>query len=250
MRGVGRTLYHALRGGGAVIEGAEFLLTHRQIARRQILHLCAAASCTLIATWLRAWPAAYVPAPPAVTLPWYLVLVEWLWSSLPAVLTSELAAWAAQTMYVALALPRQLVSAVLSQRGSILPSPREAGPRGPALAWLGAGGLGCAAIAWLPLVGPLAAAVLACPVLGGGLVVTILMLRGWSWADTISLVQRQWALIVGLGLGLVVSLTIPVVNLVALPCAAVGTTCLLLREVRPAPVRTSAGRAPCASPDK
>jgi hypothetical protein len=205
---------------------------------------------SLIATSLASWLAADLPAPPVVAFPWYLVLVEWLFSSLQGVLAAELAAWVAQTAYVALALPQQMVWAVLTQHGVTLPSPLGGNPRGPALAWLSAGGVACALTAWAPRVGPVAAAVLACPVLGGGLVVTTLTLRGWPGEPLFHFTRTHWAMIVGLGVGLVVSLAIPVINLVALPCAVAGTACLLLREPRPEAVRTSEGTVPCASPDK
>lgn len=233
-----------------MIEGAEFLLTHRHIPRRLVFHFGAAAACVLIATWPAAWLAAHLPTPPAITLPWYLVLLEWLWASLPVVLAAELAAWIALTAYVALGLPRRLVWAVMTQREVPLPSPLPGDPRGPALAWLGAGGVGWALIAGVPVFGPAAAAVLACLVLGGAFVVTTLTLRGWSWGNVLSFILTHSAMIVGLGLGLIVSLTIPVVNLVALPCAVTGTGCLLLREPRPEAIRTNEGTVPCASPDK
>jgi hypothetical protein len=251
MRAVSLALYHALRGGGAVIEGAEFLLTHRHIPRRLVLHFSAAATCTLIAIWLGTRLAAALPAPPVIALPWYLVLVEWLWSSLPIVLATQFVAWSALAAYVAVALPQGIVSAVLTQRGVMPPSTLVRDPRSPVLAWLSAGGVGCALIAWVPVVGPGTAAVLGLPVLGGGLVVTTLTLLGWSKSAIRSAMRTHLAVMVGLGLGLALSLAIPVVNLVALPCAFAGTACLLLREPRPAEqVRTNEETVPCALPEK
>jgi hypothetical protein len=182
MRGVSRVLYQALRGGGAVVEGAEFLLTHRHLLRRQIGHFLAAAACAVVATWLGARLAMVLPAAPAIAFPWYLVLIEWLWAELPSVLAAEVAGWGAGTVYLALPFPRQLVWVVMSQRGGTAPTSPSDRERERALIWLGAGAAGCVLVAWVPVVGPPAAAVLACPVLGGGFVVAILTLRGWPGA--------------------------------------------------------------------
>lgn len=250
MRAVGPSLYHALRGGAAVIEGAEFLLTHRRILVHQAPHVLAAGAFALIATWLASRLIPVLPQPHPLSLPWYFVLIEWLWSRLPSVLAADIAAWSALTAYLALAWPRQLVWAVMAQRNVTRPSAPPGHERGPALFLLSAGGAGCGLAAYVPVVGPAAAAVLAWPVLGAGLVVATLTLRGWPRADIYVFVRTRWEILGGLGLGVAVSVAIPVVNLVALPCAVAGTACLLFREPRPGVLRTSEGTIPCASPDK
>lgn len=250
MHAVSRALYQLLRGGGAVVEGAEFLLTHRHISRQQLPHLGAAALCTLMGAWMGGRLTAVLPAPPTLPFPWFLILVEWIWASLPVVLGAELAAWVAQTVYVTFAPPRQLVSAVLSQRGSGSPSPQAGLSQQTALTWLGAGGLLCALIALVPVVGPVAAAVLAFPVLGGALSATTLSLLGRPRRAVLAFLRTHWGMSAGLGVGLLVALTIPVLNLVALPCAATGIACLLLKDLGLDAFRTSEGTAPCASPNK
>lgn len=249
MSAVARALYQALRGAGAVIEGAEFLLTHRHLLGRHLPHVLTAAACTLGAMWLAAKLTAYLPPAPGMTLPWYLVLIEWCWSRLPAALAAEFAAWAALTAYLGLAWPRRFVWEVMAQR-HVAPPAQLGDGRGRAFFWLSVCGVGGAGIAWVPIVGLAAAVVLAWPVLGAGLAMAILDLRGWRSDGVYAFLTSHWATLVGLGLGVVVSLAIPAVNLVALPCAVAGATCLLVREPQPAAIKTTAGTTPYASPDR
>lgn len=241
-------LFQLLRGGGAVIEGAEFLLTHRQLLGRYLSHLIAAAACTLAAVWLAARLEPLLPSAPVIALPWYLVLAEWLWANLPAVLSAEIAAWVALGAYVGLAWPRQFVWAIMSQRGVAPLSAEPRDGRERTLSWFVLSGAGWAALAYIPGIGLAAAAVVAGPVLGVGLVIPILALRGWHPA-TAGFLRSHGALLTGLGFGIVISLAIPVVNLVALPCAVAGTVCLLIREPLPEVLKTTAETTPYASPD-
>ncbi len=233
-----------------MVEGAEFLLTHHDLLRRQIGHFLAAAACALGATWLGSRLAPLFPAAPVVAFPWYLVLVEWLWAGLPSVLAAEVVAWGAGTAYLTLPSTRQLILAVMSQRGSTDPSATSYHERGRALAWLAAGAAVYVVVVWVPVVGPTTAAVLACPVLGGGFVVAVLTLRGWPAGAVRSFVGSHWAILFGVGVGVTISLVVPLINLAALPCAAAGTACLLLREARPDVFRTNAGTVPCAWPNR
>ncbi len=249
MRTVGLSLYHALRGGAAVIEGAEFLLTHRRRLARQIPHFLAAAACSAIATGLASRLTPGLPQPPALALPWYLVLIEWAWSRLPSVLGLEIAAGTALTGYLALAWPRELVAAVEAQRGPARPATSRRGGRASSLVVLSVGAAACGLIASVPAVGPAAAAALACPALGAGLAVATLTLHGWPPGDMRAFLSTNWEIPVGLGLGLIATMAIPVVNLTALPCALAGAACLLGREPRPGMLKTSEGTTPCASRD-
>jgi hypothetical protein len=194
------------------------------------VHFLAAAACALGATWLGSRLAEVFPAAPAIAFPWYLVFVEWLWSGLPSVLAAELAAWSAATVYLALPSTHRLISTVMTQRGSADSSLMTGRARRSALTWLGAGAALWGVVVWVPVGGATAAAVLACPVLGGGFVVTVLALRGWSDDAIRSFVGSHWAMLSGVGLGAAVGLVVPVINMAALPCAAAGTACLLLRE--------------------
>jgi hypothetical protein len=233
-----------------VVEGAEFLLTHRHIVGRHLVHFLAAAACAFGALWLRPWIAAVLPPVPAVTFPWYLVLLEWLWAELPSLLAAEVSAWSATAAYLALPSTGRLIAAVMAHRGEAEPCLAASHEPGGALAWLAAGAAAYAAIAWIPLVGPASAVVLACPVLGAGFVITVLERHGWSGGAVRAFATSHWPLLSGVGLGLIVGLVIPVFNLAALPCAVAGTVCLLRREVGAVRVRTTGGTIPYASPDR
>jgi hypothetical protein len=250
MRAVSHGLYAVLRGGGAVIEGIEFWGTHYPLVPRRIGHFIAAAGCTLLTTRVVAGIEAWLPSAPALLLPWYLVAAEWAWSHLPSGLAAATGAWGAETAYLGLVSIRELVDAVVSRRGgasdrSVIVSPRRA-----ALAWLIVGGLGCAGLAYVPVIGPPAALTIICPVLGAGFIVAILAARGSEPREILRFVRTHIAMLSGLGGGVLVALAIPVINVVALPCAAAGVVCLVFREERTASVKTSAGTAPYALPDK
>jgi hypothetical protein len=229
-----------------VVEGAEFLLTHRRIVGRHLVHFLAAAACSLGAVWLRPRIAAVLPPTPAVAFPWYLVLLEWLWVGLPSVLAAEISAWSATVAYLALPSTGHLIATVMAQRGGAEPFLTASHEPGGTLAWLTAGAAVYAAIAWIPMVGPASAVVLACPVIGAGFIVTILARHGWSGGAVRAFATSHWPLLSGVGLGLIVGLVIPVFNLAALPCAAAGTACLLRREVGAVQPKTNAGTTPYA----
>ncbi len=250
MRAVSRGLYAVLRGGGAVIEGIEFWGTHYDLIPRRIGHFIAAAVCLLLMARVVAEFEAFFPSAPALLLPWYLVIFEWAWSHLPSGLASAMTAWGSETAYLGLAPIRELVDAVVGRRGGASDRSVLVGPRRAALTWLGVGGLGCAGLSYVPVVGPPAALAVICPVLGAGFLVAILAARGLSPVEVVGFVRSRIAILWGLGAGVLVALTIPVISLVALPCAAAGAICLVLREERAASVKTSAGTVPCASPGK
>lgn len=233
-----------------MVEGAEFLLTHRRVVGRHPVHFLAAAACSLGAVWLGPRIVAVLPPTPAVAFPWYLVLLEWLWAGLPSVLAAEVSAWTATVAYLALPSTGHLIATVMAQRGGAEPYLTASHEPGGALAGLAAGGAVYAAIAWIPMVGPPAAVVLACPVIGAGFVVTVLSRHGWAGGTVRAFVTSHWSLVSGVGLGLIVGLVIPVFNLAALPCAVAGTVCLLRREVGAVQVRTNGGTIPYASPDR
>src|SRR5574341_1675179 len=153
MRAVGRSLHQALRGGGAVVEGAEFLLTHRHFVGRQLVHFLAAGACALGAAWLGSRLAEVFPAAPVIAFPWYLVLVGWLWSGLPSVLAAELAAWSAATVYLALPSTHQLMLTVMKLRGNTDPRVTSGRVQRGALVWLGVGAAVCGVVVWVPVVG-------------------------------------------------------------------------------------------------
>jgi uncharacterized protein involved in cysteine biosynthesis len=250
MRKVSHGLHAALRGGGAVIEGIEFWGGHYSLVPRRIGHFLAAAVCTLLMTRLTAGIEAWLPSVPTLLLPWYLVAAEWAWLHLPSGLVAATVAWGAETAYLGLVSIRELVDTVVSRRGgasdwSVLVSPRRA-----ALAWLIVGGLWCAGLAYIPVIGPLATLAVICPVLGGGFIVATIAARGLGPREILRFVRSRIAMLSGLGAGVLVALAIPVINLVVLPCAAAGAVCLVLREERAAAVKTSEGTVPYASPDK
>lgn len=230
-----------------MVEGAEFLLTHRDISRRHVLHLLASAACGLLSTWLFSAVRPLVPPPGAISLPWYLVLVEWSWSNLPAVLAAEAAAASAAIAYLLLARPRALVLSVVTRRGGTVAcsSPRASGS---VIGVLTAGGLGCIGLVTVPW-GGAAASVLWLPLLGAGLVAAVLSVLGWPSAAILTFLRSRIAMLAGLGLAIVTSLAVPVVNLVALPCATVGAACLILRE-EGAAAKTSGGTIPYVSRDR
>lgn len=232
-----------------MVEGAEFLLTHRRVVGRHPVHFLAAAACSLGAVWLGPQIAAVLPSTPAVAFPWYLVLLEWLWAGLPSVLAAEVSAWSAAVAYLALPSTGRLIATVMAHRGDTEPYLTASREPGGALAWLAAGAA-VYAIAWIPMVGPALAVVLACPVLGAGFVITVLSRPGWAGGAVRVFVTSHWLLVSGVGLGLIVGLVIPVFNLAALPCAVAGTVCLLRREVGAVQVRTNGGTIPYASPDR
>ncbi|HET8760038.1 MAG TPA: hypothetical protein VFN94_03170 [Nitrospiria bacterium] len=250
MRALGSALYAALRGGGAVIEGAEFLIAAARLSPRRIGHLLAAAACVLIATKLFSGIATRLPTVPEISFPWYLVLVEWGWSNLSSGLAAAATAWGAETLYLGWVSVRDVVDTVVSRRGGMAGRRAVVSARRAAIACLVVGGFGCVGVAYVPIVGPLAALAAACPVLGAGFAAACLAQRGWPPDEITRLVRRRVVLLGGLGGGVLVLLTIPLVNLVVLPCAAAGTVCLLLREERADSVKTSAGTTPCVSPSK
>jgi uncharacterized protein involved in cysteine biosynthesis len=161
-----------------------------------------------------------------------------------------LTAWGAETAYLSLVSMRELVETVVSRRGGDSRRSVRLSPRKAALAWLVIGGLACGGVAYLPVIGGLVALVLMCPVLGAGLAAATLAARGMTGREIFGFASARLAMLSGLGGGVLVAFTIPVVNLVALPCAAAGTVCLVLREERAATVKTSEGTVPCASPGK
>jgi hypothetical protein len=112
------------------------------------------------------------------------------------------------------------------------------------------GGLACAGVAYLPVIGALVSLALMCPVLGAGVAAATLAARGLAGREILGFVRARFAMLSGLGGGVLVAFAIPVVNWVALPCAAAGTVCLVLREERVTMVKTSEGTVPCASPGK
>jgi hypothetical protein len=247
---VSHRLYSALRGGGAVIEGIEFWGTHSQLVLRQIANFLVAAACTVLIARVVAGIEGFLPSASALLLPWYLVAVEWAWSQLPSGLAAALTAWGAETAYLSLVSMRELLDTVVSRRGGASDRSVRVSPRKAALLWLMIGGLGCAGLAYVPVIGPLAALALMCPVLGAGVVTATLASRGMTRREILGFVRARLAMLSGLGGGVLVASAIPVVNLVALPCAAAGTVCLVLREERAARVKTSEGIVPCASPGK
>ncbi|MFZ5861819.1 MAG: hypothetical protein ACOYXR_03100 [Nitrospirota bacterium] len=243
-------LYAALRGGGAVIEGVEFWGTHRTLIPRHAGHFLVAALCV----WLmaRTTPAidGYLPTATALLLPWYLVAVEWAWSQLPIGVAAAVAAWGAQISYLSVVSVREIVDAVVNRRGGAADRSERIGPRIAAFAWMLVGGIGCAALAYVPVVGPPATLALACPVLGAGFVTAAAAARGAGSWEIIGVVRSRIAMVSGLGAGVLVALAVPVVNLIALPCAAAGTVCLVLREERGASLKTSAGTVPYVWPGR
>jgi hypothetical protein len=249
-RAVGHALYSALRGGGALIEGIEFWGTHAQLAVRRIADFLVATACTVIVTRVVAGIEGYLPSASALPLPWYLVAVEWAWSQVPSGLAAALTAWGVETAYLSLVSMREVVDTVVSRRGGASDRSASVSSRKASLVWLLIGGFGCIGLAYVPVIGaPLALAIM-CPVLGTGVVAGVLASRGWTRPEIFGFVRSRAAMLSGLGAGVFVGSVIPVVNLVALPCAAAGTVCLVLREERAAPVRTSEGKVPCASPGK
>ncbi|MFZ5876883.1 MAG: hypothetical protein ACOYXU_10815 [Nitrospirota bacterium] len=250
LRAVSHGLHAALRGGGAVIEGIEFWGTHRHLIPSRIGQFLAAAACTALMARAVAELDGALPSASVLLLPWYLVAVEWAWSQLPSGLSAAVIAWGAETAYLCLVSIPRLVAAVVGRRGGDSGRSVRVSPRGTALACLLVGGLGCAGLAYVPVVGPLAALALSCPVLGAGLVMTTLASRGMDRREILGFARARSAMLSGLGAGVLVAFAIPVVNLVALPCAAAGTACLVLREERAAPVKTSAETVPYASPGK
>jgi hypothetical protein len=250
MRSVSHGLYAALRGGGAVIEGIEFWGTHYPLVPRRIGHFLTAAVCTLLMTRVVAVIEAWLPRAPALLLPWYLVAAEWAWSHLPSGLTAATAAWGAETAYLGLVSIRELVDTIVSRRGgasdrSVLVSPRRA-----ALIWLIVWGFGCAGLAYVPVIGLPATLAIICPVLGAGFIVATLAAQGSGPWEILRFVRSRIAMLSGLGGGVLVAFAIPVIKVVALPCAAAGAVCLVLREERTASVKTSAGTVLYASPNK
>lgn len=234
-----RILYDLLRGAGALVEGVEFLVAHHTIARRLAGHFLVAAACVLITTqWL---PSRLQPLMPAVTplvLPWYLVLAEWAWSGIPSVLAQQAAGWAAMVAYLGIAPPRGLVALVAERRGGDLGA-RPVSDRMRSTIWLALGGVVCFGLSVLPTLGPLVALLAVCPVVGGALFVSVSAGRVGSSSR-----HRWWsrglnATSIGLGGAVFVALSIPVVNLVALPCAATGAACLVIREERTASPRSA-----------
>lgn len=233
-----------------MIEGIEFWGAHYPLVPRRIGHFIAAAVCTLLMTRVVAGIEAWLPSAPALLLPWYLVAAEWAWSHLPSGLAAATVAWGAETAYLALVSIRELIDTVVSRREGASDRSVVVGPRRAALTWLGVGGLGCAGLAYVPVIGPPAALAFIGPVLGAGFFVAILAARGSSLEAVVGFVRSRIAMLWGLGTGVLVALAIPVISLVALPCAAAGAICLVLREERTASVKTSAGTVPYASPDK
>jgi hypothetical protein len=250
MRAIAHGLYSALRGGGAVVEGAEFLVANHRVTLRGLGHALAAAACVIASTRLLSGIGAWLPPAPAISLPWYLVLVEWAWASLPSGLTVAATAWGAELAYLGLVAINGLVDAVANRRGHGPARAMVLSPRRAAWVCLSVGGLGCAGLAYVPVIGPVAALAAACPVLGAGFVVAILAVRGRNPRSIVGFTQSRVVLLGGLGGGILVSLALPVVSLVALPCAAAGTACLILREERSEPARTSEETVPYASPGK
>jgi hypothetical protein len=246
MPAVGRSLYQILRGGGAVIEGAEFLLTHRQLVGRYLTQVIAAAACTFAALELAARLEPLLAPAPVIALPWYFILAEWVLANLPAVASVEIAAWIALGAYFGLAWPRRFVWAIMALRG-VAPMAARYG-RERTLSWFVLSGAGWTALTYLPGIGLAAAVASAGPVLGVSLALPILALRGWPTSATSAFLRSHGTLLTGLGFGLAVSLAVPAVNLVALPCAIAGTVCLLIREPLPV-LKTSAETIPYVSPD-
>lgn len=232
-----------------MIEGFEFWGTHYHLVPRRISHFLAAAVCALLMRRVAAGIATWLPFATDLVLPWYLVAAEWAWSHLPSGLTAALAAWGAETTYLGLVSVRELVDSVVSRRGGASDRPVHVSPRRVALACLIVGGLGCAGLAYLPVIGPPAALVFICPVLGTGFIVATLAARGSGVVEVGGFLRSHIAMLSGLGAGVLVALSIPVINLVTLPCAAVGAGCLVLREERARSVKTNAGTVPYVSPD-
>jgi hypothetical protein len=217
---------------------------------RRIANFLVAAACTVISARVVAEIQGFVPSASALPLPWYLVAVEWAWSQLPSGLAAALTAWGAETAYLSLVSMRELAETVMSRRGGDSGRTVRVSPRKAALLWLVVGGLGCAGLAYLPVIGPLLALALVCPVLGAGLAAATLAARGMTRREILGFIRARLALLSGLGGGVLVAFAVPVVNLVALPCAAAGTVCLVLRDERAATVKTSEGTVPCALPGK
>jgi hypothetical protein len=232
-----RIVYDGLRGFGALIEGAEFLFTHRHLWRPLALHLGTAATLVLLTGWLRP-PLATTIAPylPAVVAPWYLVLAEWAWGAMPSVLASLAVSGLVTAAYSALAWPTALVARVAAIRAPGKPgTPTTLTDRMAVLVWLAAGGLVCSGVVVLHPLGAAVAVFLACPVLGIALIYPALRLRGWAPREARRFALARLAIWSGLGTGLAIGLAVPLVSLAALPCGMVGAACLALREERPRP---------------
>jgi hypothetical protein len=233
-----------------VIEGIEFWGTHPELVFRRITNFLVAAACTVLIARMVAEIESVLPSASALSLPWYLVAVEWAWSELSSGLAAALTAWGAETAYLSLVSMRDLVDTVVDRRGGASDRTVRVSPRRAALLWLVVGGLACAGLAYVPVVGALGGLALICPVIGAGVAAATLAARGMTGSEIFGFVRARVLMLSGLGGGMLVALAIPVVYWVALPCAAAGTVCLVLREERAAPVKTSEGTVPCASPSK
>lgn len=223
-------LYDGLRGAAAVIEGVEFLLTHRPVVRKAAGAFAAAAVLVAVSTAL--FPplqASIAPVVPGVVLPWYAVLLEWMWSQMPAVLAMLLLCWGIETVYLQLGWTGRLVDAVTALRGGRPRTPRGGGRW--LVTWL-MGGVGCAGLIAGGVPGIIVAVLAAVPILGAGLIYPVSRRRGWPAGVIGPFLRSRPMLCGGVGLGAVCGLAVPIFNLVVFPCAVVGVSCLLLREER------------------
>lgn len=223
-------LYDGLRGAAALIEGVEFLLTHRTVVRKSAGAFASAAALVAVGTALfSALRASIEPMVPSVVLPWYAVLLEWMWSQMPAVLAALLLCWVIETVYLQLRWTGRLVEAVTALRGGRPRAPSDDGRW--LVTWLMVG-VGCVGLTAGGVPGVIVAALAAAPVLGAGLIYPVSRWRGWPIGIIGPFLRSRPMLCGGVGLGAVCGSAVPIFNLVAFPCAVIGVSCLLLREER------------------
>jgi len=232
-----------LRGFGAIIEGAEFLLTHRTLWRPLAPHFGAGAALALGASLaihpLQRIVMAHVPP---LVLPWYLAPLEWAWGATPGLLASLLMLVLAEIAYLAVAWPAPVIQAVAlirhAHRSDLDPSSITAIASGRWRMLLAMAGctIGCVALLWTSAVGSTLVATFGMVVISGA----GLLYPAWQSARRVSAFGVDFTrvpLCIGLGGGLFVLWMIPLLGVVSLPIGVVGTACLALREGRGRPAR-------------
>lgn len=229
-------LYDGLRGAATLVEGLEFLLTHRPVVKDALRPFAASVALIVLAgVFMAPLRSGLAPFVPGLTLPWYFVLFEWGWSAMPSLLAALLLCVGIEILYFWLAAPGTLVDAVAVRRGAThQPATLD---RIRFTGWVGGMSLGCAGIAAAGGAGVAIAGLVALPMLGGGMVWAIACLRGWAPAVVRHLLSSRLTLCGGLGAALLVGSMVPILNLAVFPCATIGVTCLILREERNGPLK-------------